>query len=55
MTEEDAYKEGYDTLEEFKKTWIELHDRWDPDQEVWVYEFRLASSQSIPIGKAIKA
>ena len=41
MTEEDAKAEGFNSLEEFKKVWIEIHGYWDPDEEVWVYEFKL--------------
>jgi len=43
MTEEDARKEGGYTLEEFKRVWKEINGSWDPDLEVWVVEFELAS------------
>jgi len=39
MTQQDAQKEGYPTLEEFKKVWEEINGKWDPDEIVWVYEF----------------
>ena len=39
MTEEDAQKEGGYTLAEFKKVWESINGKWDPDEEVWVYEF----------------
>jgi len=37
----DVRKEGYSSLEEYKAAWIKIHGRWNPDLEVWVYEFRL--------------
>ena len=39
---EDVRKEGYETLEDFKRAWVEINGRWDPDQLVWVYEFEKA-------------
>jgi len=42
ISPEDARKEGYSNLEEFKAAWIEIHGKWDADLEVWVYEFKLA-------------
>lgn len=41
MTEEDAQKEGGYTLEEFKKVWESINGKWDPEEEVWVYEFHV--------------
>jgi len=38
---DDVWKEGYNSLEEFKAAWIKIHGRWEPDLDVWVYEFRL--------------
>jgi len=40
ITEEDVRKEGYSSLEEFKKAWEEIHGVWDPEDIVWVYEFK---------------
>jgi hypothetical protein len=40
---EDVQKEGYRTLEEFKRAWIEINRSWDPDKVIIVYEFRLVS------------
>ncbi len=39
MSEEDAKKEGGYTLEEFKNVWIDIHDEWNENEEVWVIEF----------------
>jgi hypothetical protein len=41
ITEEDAVKEGFADVEEFKQTWLKLFGYWDPNQEVWVYDFVL--------------
>lgn len=39
FTEEDAKREGGYSLEEFKKVWIELHNGWDPNENVNVIIF----------------
>jgi hypothetical protein len=41
VTEEEAKKEGFNTLEEFKATWIRINGSWDPDTEVVVYDIEL--------------
>ncbi len=38
---EDAEKEGYNSLEEFRIEWIKLCGSWNPEQTVIVYEFKL--------------
>lgn len=42
MSENDAEKEGYESLADFKKAWIQTHPRrgWDPEQNVWVIEWK---------------
>ncbi|MEM1589626.1 MAG: ASCH domain-containing protein, partial [Candidatus Bathyarchaeia archaeon] len=45
ITPEDVKKEGYNSLEEFKAEWMKLHGEWNPDQIVWVYEFKLADAK----------
>ena len=44
MTEEDAKKEGASTLKAFKEIWREINGGWNPEEEVWVYEFQLYRS-----------
>jgi len=41
---EDVKKEGFSSLEEFKAEWERLHGKWNPEQVVWVYEFKLVPS-----------
>lgn len=41
ITEEDAKKEGFAGVEEFKQTWVKLYGNWKPKLEVWVYDFVL--------------
>jgi hypothetical protein len=41
ITEEDARKEGFANVEEFKQAWLKLYDNWDSTLEVWVYDFVL--------------
>lgn len=38
---EDARKEGYRTIDEFKAIWREIHGKWQPNLVVTVYEFQL--------------
>lgn len=37
--EEDAQREGYKTLEEFKKVWTGFHGGWDEGESVYVIRF----------------
>jgi ParB family chromosome partitioning protein len=39
--EEDAKREGGYTLEEFKEIWKTLHGKWEPNESVYVIQFRL--------------
>jgi hypothetical protein len=41
MTEEDAAKEGFTNLEEFRGEWEAMYGTFDGEAEVWVVEFRL--------------
>lgn len=45
LTQEDAKKDGFSSLEEFQKFWTDLYG-WNPDQVVWVYDFELAKKDS---------
>ncbi|KYH37131.1 MAG: hypothetical protein AYL28_005480 [Candidatus Bathyarchaeota archaeon B23] len=40
MTEEEARREGFKTLEEFRRAWVNIYNHWDADLRVWVIEFR---------------
>ncbi len=40
MSEDDAKREGCESLDAFKKAWIEHHRGWDPEQSVWVIEWK---------------
>lgn len=42
MTEEQAKAEGFQSLSEFKKEWVEItKQQWNPEQTVTAYEFQL--------------
>jgi len=43
ISESDLQKEGFETFEEFKREWEKIYGYWDPDAQVWVYEFRVVS------------
>lgn len=42
LTEEDAYHEGYKTLQEYKETITSIHHGavWDPEAVVWTHELK---------------
>jgi len=42
VSEEEAHKEGFSGLEEFRNAWISINGRWEPEMIVTVYEFELA-------------
>lgn len=48
ISSEDIKKEGFDSLEEFRKAWEEINGKgsWDTEQIVTVYEFRLVRPNS---------
>jgi hypothetical protein len=46
ITLEDVRKEGFNTLEEFKQTWLKINGTYDPEQLVTAYEFRLSTKIS---------
>ncbi len=39
MTDKDARKEGYRSMEEFHKIWVEINGEWNPNLVVYVIEF----------------
>ena len=39
MTEDDAQREGFASLGEFREEWTKLYHSWDDGQAVWVVEF----------------
>jgi hypothetical protein len=41
ISEEEARAEGFASLEEFIRAWLEIHGNYDPEQPVWALEFRL--------------
>ena len=41
ISQEDVRKEGFQSLEDFKRAWESIHGVWQPEQAVIVYEFEL--------------
>ena len=41
ISEADAGAEGRYTLESYRQKWIEINGSWNPDQRVYVVDFRL--------------
>ena len=50
VSTQDAQKEGFNSLEEFKQEWTELHGSWNPDKIVICYEFKLTDSKQLRRG-----
>lgn len=48
MTEDDAFREGFWTLEDFKKAWIGINGSWT-NIEVWVIDFLVVENLLNPI------
>jgi hypothetical protein len=42
VSEEEAHKEGFRGIDEFRDAWIRINGSWDPETVVTVYEFELA-------------
>lgn len=42
FNDEDAKREGGYTLEEFKEVWKGLHEEWNPNESVYVIQFRVS-------------
>jgi hypothetical protein len=41
ISEQDAHKEGFQSIDEFKAAWINIYGSWKPNQVVTVLEFKL--------------
>ena len=47
MTDTDAYHEGYDDIDSFKKVWKKINRcKWDDNQEVYVIHFKVVKDNS---------
>jgi len=46
ITHKEIKKEGFDSLEDFKDAWESINGKWDPDEVVIVYEFKLVQSKT---------
>ncbi|MCJ7768062.1 ASCH domain-containing protein [Candidatus Bathyarchaeota archaeon] len=46
ISKEEARKEGFETLDEFKAAWKEIYGQWQPDQVVVAYEFKLLKADT---------
>lgn len=47
ITPEDAQKEGGYTVEEYRKEWEKINGKWQPDLEVYVYDFQLVKPRKL--------
>ena len=44
MSRDDALREGFRDLDEFREAWEGIYGAYDPDQVVWVVEFQYLGS-----------
>ena len=42
INDDDARKEGYESLNQFKEAWNQNHPvrKWNPEQDIWVIEWK---------------
>ena len=40
---EEIFKEGFSSPEEFRQAWKKIYGRYDPDLQIWAYEFKVIS------------
>jgi len=43
ISPEEIRREGFSSPEEFKQAWKKIYDSWNPEQQIWAYEFKLLS------------
>jgi len=51
VSSEEAEKEGYRTIDEFKAVWIKLHGTWNPELIADAYEFKIAKKGGKPMAQ----
>jgi len=51
ISPEDIKKEGYNSLEEFRREWEEIHGKgsWNQEQVVTVYEFKVVNDGEVKV------
>ena len=42
MTDDDAWKEGFPSLQDYRVAWEDIYGHWDDNRIVWVVEFTYA-------------
>ena len=43
ISREEIFKEGFSSPEEFRQAWKKIYGRYDPDLQIWAYEFKVIS------------
>ncbi len=43
ISEKEAKKEGFSSIDEFRQAWLKINGSYNPDQVVTVYEFELVT------------
>lgn len=43
ISPEEARREGFSSIEEFRRAWKKIFGSWNPDMQVWAYEFKVIS------------
>jgi len=45
ISEKEAKKEGFNSIDEFRQAWIQINGNYNPDLVVTVYEFQLIKKE----------
>jgi len=43
ISEHDAKREGFASVEQFIAAWVRINGRWTPDRVVWVVDFEMVA------------
>jgi len=43
ISPEEIFKEGFSSIEDFRRAWTQIFGSWNPDMQVWAYEFKVIS------------
>ncbi|HDI01201.1 MAG TPA: ASCH domain-containing protein [Candidatus Bathyarchaeota archaeon] len=52
LTDEDVRPDGYSSLPEFKREWELLYGQWNPDELIWIYDFKVVNGPRLRCGAA---
>ena len=48
LTDDDVIPDGFEGLEGFRREWASIYGHYDPDELVWIYDFRVVRPELAP-------